>query len=494
MAEPKSTYKRPTTSSEDNPPRKRRKTMNSSAAANSSAMASGSTEVVHLQSVPAQFVDISDEQKSHTLRYMLHKFAADPSIVSARALVTLACEHGLKRQKRPLLLSALESHLCTWACLVHSADAQEAGQLELPNTDVLRPVDRHLASHAHVPAERHKLSRKRASHRHIVSLEAERDESAIHWLQVESEESLNEIMREDRAKTTAAILAHSPCSFCNRNELVSELKTWDTSDLDISLLEKTVDSLRIHYNLPHILSHSLHNDRYQACTTCARYVKARRFFKIPLYSWANGCWICPIPAALYGLSYAEELVIARAHTTKCWAKINSGSGPPILYQRAASGNVCIHPHEISTIATVLPCPMSALYDEIVVIFVTDEHEATAEMFKRTPFLVRRGRILHVLNWLKANNRLYSDIIIDLVALAEYLADEDGCVPFPMQFQSPNDTIRGQNSTYTGHGIDTMEAIFAEHSDQDSQIPLSLSGKCCCHIAPHFSNILRHFRC
>ncbi|KAJ6567557.1 hypothetical protein B0H10DRAFT_1059603 [Mycena sp. CBHHK59/15] len=195
MAEPKSTYKRPTTSSEDNPPRKRQKTMNSSVAANSSAMVSGSTEAVHLQSVPAQFVDISDEQKSHTLRYMLHKFAVDPSIVSAGALVTLACEHGLKCQKRPLLLSALESHLCTWACLVHSADTQEAGQLELPNTDVLRPVDRHLASHAHVPAERHKLSRKRASHRHIVSLEAERDESAIHWLQVESEESLKEVCR-----------------------------------------------------------------------------------------------------------------------------------------------------------------------------------------------------------------------------------------------------------------------------------------------------------
>ncbi|KAJ6623612.1 hypothetical protein B0H10DRAFT_1716996, partial [Mycena sp. CBHHK59/15] len=156
---------------------------------------------------------------------------------------------------------------------------------------------------------------------------------------------------------------------------------------------------------------------------CARCVKARRFFKIPLYSWANGCWIGEIPAALYGLTYAEELVIARAHTTKCWVKINSRFGPPILHQRSASGNVCIHPHDISTIATVLPRPISALYDEIVVIFVTDEHKATAEMFKRTPFLVRRGRILQALSWLKANNRLYSDIIIDLVALAEYPADE-----------------------------------------------------------------------
>ncbi|KAJ7033841.1 hypothetical protein C8F04DRAFT_873626, partial [Mycena alexandri] len=92
------------------------------------------------------------------------------------------------------------------------------------------------------------------------------------------------------------------------------------------------------------------------------------------------------------------------------------------------GNVCIHPHEISTIATVLPRPMSALYNEIIVIFVSEDQEATAEMFKRTPFLVRRGHILRALSWLKANNPLYRDITIDLVALAEYPADEDGCVP------------------------------------------------------------------
>ncbi|KAJ6550728.1 hypothetical protein B0H10DRAFT_1720539, partial [Mycena sp. CBHHK59/15] len=155
---------------------------------------------------------------------------------------------------------------------------------------------------------------------------------------------------------------------------------------------------------------------------CSRCVKNHQFFKIPLYSWVNGCWIGSMPASLYGLTYAEELVITRAHTTKCWAKINSGSGSHLLRQRSASGNVCIHPHEISTLATVLPRPMSALYDEIVVIFVSDDQEATADMFKRTPFLVRRGRILQALNWLKANNPLYCDITIDFVALAEYPDD------------------------------------------------------------------------
>ncbi|KAJ6472610.1 hypothetical protein C8R45DRAFT_835860, partial [Mycena sanguinolenta] len=236
-------------------------------------------------------------------------------------------------------------------------------------------------------------------------------------------------MREHRSQTTAAFLLRKPCSFCGRNELVNNLKIWNPHDLDISILESAVNILRIHYNQSRIQSHILYDGKYHACPTCANCVKARKFFKIPLYSWANGCWIGDVPPALSCLTYAEELVVARAHTTKCWAKINSGTGPRILQQRAASGNVCIHPHDITTLATVLPRPMSALHDEIVIIFVSENRaEATSETFRQTPFLVRRGHILRALNWLKENNPLYSDIIIDLAALAEYPDDEDGCIP------------------------------------------------------------------
>ncbi|KAJ7214407.1 hypothetical protein GGX14DRAFT_300742, partial [Mycena pura] len=143
-------------------------------------------------------------------------------------------------------------------------------------------------------------------------------------------------------------------------------------------------------------------------------------------------------------------------------------------QRAAHGNVCVHPHEISELATVLPRPMSALYDEIVVIFVSDDQEATANIFERTPFLVRRGHILRALEWLKRNNPLYSDIILDYEALKEYPVD--GLVPFPVQRQASNGTIRSQSSTYTGHGIDTTEEIFAAQSDDiTGDIPVTTSG-------------------
>ncbi|KAJ7362353.1 hypothetical protein DFH08DRAFT_799399 [Mycena albidolilacea] len=223
---------------------------------------------------------------------------------------------------------------------------------------------------------------------------------------------IEQIVHEHHSQTTKAALICKPCPFCNRNERVDNLKIWDISDLDITLLEIAMNILHVHYNQQRIQSHSIYDGRYHACSTCAKCVKGRNFFKIPLYSWANGCWIGTIPPELSSLSYTEELVITRAQTTKCWVKINAGFSPPF--------------------------------------FISSLHLGTRH-------------ILCALNWLKENNPLYHDIEINLIALTEYPADDDGCVPFPVQHQSDS------------HGIDTTEAIFAEHSGSDENIPLLVTG-------------------
>ncbi|KIK66596.1 hypothetical protein GYMLUDRAFT_108478, partial [Collybiopsis luxurians FD-317 M1] len=64
-------------------------------------------------------------------------------------------------------------------------------------------------------------------------------------------------------------------------------------------------------------------------------------------------------------------------------------------------------------------PFTSLHDEIAVIFVSEDQQVTAEIFKSTPFLVHRQKILHALLWLKMNNPLYNDIIIDYTALQDY---------------------------------------------------------------------------
>ncbi|KAJ7368226.1 hypothetical protein DFH08DRAFT_928473 [Mycena albidolilacea] len=79
------------------------------------------------------------------------------------------------------------------------------------------------------------------------------------------------------------------------------LKIYSVVELDISILNNVVASLRAHYAQPKI-----------------QCIKGKKFFKIPLHSWANGCWIGSVPEELATLTYVEELDISLAHTTKCW--------------------------------------------------------------------------------------------------------------------------------------------------------------------------------
>ncbi|THU88625.1 hypothetical protein K435DRAFT_612718, partial [Dendrothele bispora CBS 962.96] len=185
------------------------------------------------------------------------------------------------------------------------------------------------------------------------------------------------------------------------------------------------------------------------CRDCWRHVSHKKFTSVPLCSWANGCWLGDVPDVLSCLTYLEELVIARAHATKCWGKFNefkrdsSGAkttsknekprGPP---QRGTGSNVCFHPHEIRNVTSRLPRPFDSLYDEIAVVIVSNDNSVTAETFEGTPFLVRRQKILDALIWLKANNRFYHDIEIDLDALSTYpdTGDVGGLPPVPVHVQ------------------------------------------------------------
>ncbi|KAJ6577265.1 hypothetical protein B0H19DRAFT_932811 [Mycena capillaripes] len=58
------------------------------------------------------------------------------------------------------------------------------------------------------------------------------------------------------------------------------------------------------------------------------------------------------------------------------------------------------------------------------------------MFRQTHFLARHGVLLRALLWSEAKNPIYHDVEIDMQALAEYPAKDNGHFPFPIQYQSP----------------------------------------------------------
>ncbi|KAK7062096.1 hypothetical protein R3P38DRAFT_2493729, partial [Favolaschia claudopus] len=179
------------------------------------------------------------------------------------------------------------------------------------------------------------------------------------------------------------------------------------TSLDIGLLEKAVERLRITSSQPRIETFnrsSLINDStYVLCHLCNLSVTNNVFRSLPLRSYANGLWIGEVPSELKDLTFLEEQCIARARATRCMYKINLGP----TGQLAARGNVCILPQDASSFLDAMPAPLFKLHDEICVVLVgSPDMEVTQETLRKSPLLVRRERIRRALFWLIENNPLY----------------------------------------------------------------------------------------
>ncbi|THV04233.1 hypothetical protein K435DRAFT_649595, partial [Dendrothele bispora CBS 962.96] len=87
----------------------------------------------------------------------------------------------------------------------------------------------------------------------------------------------------------------------------------------------------------------------------------------------------------------------------------------------------------------------------------------------------RQKILEALLWLKANNRYYYDIEIDMDALGGYpeSGSADNRPSVPVHFQRPDDTILEQAGSYTDHGVTDQPSSGYEES---SDIPVLANGK------------------
>lgn len=143
---------------------------------------------------------------------------------------------------------------------------------------------------------------------------------------------------------------------------------------------------------------------------------------MPNYALARGLWIGELPEQLKCLSFIETILIAqyfpRVWLIKLYPK-TSGANPESLVS-ALRGNVCSYEmptKEIESLVTpgVLPHPPSILPLLVSIAFVgKGQLPNLGGMFE-----VNRDRLKAALDWLKANNDLYSDIIIDNKALDAY---------------------------------------------------------------------------
>ncbi|KAI0640766.1 hypothetical protein C8Q79DRAFT_888622, partial [Trametes meyenii] len=86
-----------------------------------------------------------------------------------------------------------------------------------------------------------------------------------------------------------------------------------------------------------------------------------------------------------------------------------------------AANVVVFGQPVDRIYDVLPPPHADIEACLAILFVGSA-QPTDEDLRRTPFIVRRDKVVAALDWLKLNHPLYADVQISTDNLAEYPED------------------------------------------------------------------------
>lgn len=230
------------------------------------------------------------------------------------------------------------------------------------------------------------------------------------------------------SRTSADAVYESACSVCARLTLQSTLTSFPETGIDLTPLHRdglgitraerfnALDPVR-ELSGPILYSPgvTVSSDGSRSLAVCAPCVRALQKHTMPRHSLANGRWVGDQPACLVGLSYVEQLIIARYRHSFCVAQV-ARSG-----QRFLATNVIIFGQPVDRMYSALPPPRQDIEQCLAILFV-GAAKPTDEDVRRTPFLVRHSNVLRALNWLQLNNPHYSDITISLENLATYPED------------------------------------------------------------------------
>ncbi|KAJ7584278.1 hypothetical protein C8J56DRAFT_892964 [Mycena floridula] len=238
------------------------------------------------------------------------------------------------------------------------------------------------------------------------------------FLQVPLTEVVNECIQAYIDETGTNALAVAACAVCAQNV---HLK--DTTFLTLS----TIPSLHLLSPASPVAQHRLwhgallhresDSNKGYVCNPCLADLKKE---SLPPLALANDMWIGDVPFALSCLTLPERLLIAHylpvAYIVKLYLKTpNAKYWSKDGLQSGIRGNVSTHPLATNGIASLasearFPANLDVLLSTIGITFVG--LKGYKKSFMQPLMTVRRFRVFDALVWLKTNNPLYSNIIID----------------------------------------------------------------------------------
>ncbi|PPQ97805.1 hypothetical protein CVT26_012849 [Gymnopilus dilepis] len=196
-------------------------------------------------------------------------------------------------------------------------------------------------------------------------------------------------------------------------------------------------------------------DCSRICQTCDGFLRKGT---VPPAALANGFWIGKVPEELQGLTFGEEMLIARVRHNRCVVRVASG-------RVKMCANVIMFANPTPILYNVLPPPRSDL-DEVLAFVYMGSSYPTQEDAVRTPLLVRRNKVARALEWLRLNHSDYFDLKISAENLMQY--PEYG-VPFSVDYKQ---TDGASNKNPLAMSVDDNEV---EEGSESGPCPFTVHG-------------------
>ncbi|KAL1689115.1 hypothetical protein GGG16DRAFT_126716 [Schizophyllum commune] len=151
-------------------------------------------------------------------------------------------------------------------------------------------------------------------------------------------------------------------------------------------------------------------------------------------------------------------MIARCRS-KCWILQLKEENQDIVLpttQRGMKGHIIIYPQRPSEVAKLLPPALEDIQSPICVLFIGSTLP-TAEWLRKhaKPLTVRPGKVRAALRWLKANNKLYEDIVINEQVL-ESMDSPEHILNVHIECVPPSEATETRTARYDTIGSDELQ--------------------------------------
>ncbi|CAF0815681.1 unnamed protein product [Adineta steineri] len=201
------------------------------------------------------------------------------------------------------------------------------------------------------------------------------------------------------------------------------------------------------------------------CDICIECWSSLTKEKIPKFSVANKVWIGDIPKELQGLTIPEQRLIAIYRHNSCIVKLHSSFHSTATAQSAIKGNCISFPQNVVNIAATLPLELDELCDSLKIIFVGCRIPERNQL--KTVLTVRKKKVSEALRWLRQNNPLYRNILINQ-SVIDKLPDDDvpECLWATMQVSTNIEAAENERASYVPD-----PCVNAFESNSTATVPL-----------------------